>query len=216
MNRNQRILVSLSAVIFCLASSVSAAVFERDWKTPGDGLLTFDDVNKLEWLDLTETDVRLFHTGSFEDGYQRVVAETLPGKLFDGFDIARSSDITALAESAGINTSTDDYATNQSAVNELMESLDGSVGFIDEISSTDSLRINGRFIRNEQINRAGLSLSTFINSEGDRRIGVFLFRNVPEPSSISLALVWSLLSLPGLRRRRSSCLAVSGRPHCDG
>jgi len=34
------------------APASQAAVFERDWKEPGDGLLTYDDVNQREWLDV--------------------------------------------------------------------------------------------------------------------------------------------------------------------
>ena len=37
-----------------------AAAIERDWKTPGDGLLTYDDVSKRGWLDLTETQLFKF------------------------------------------------------------------------------------------------------------------------------------------------------------
>lgn len=36
-------------------SPASAAVMEVDWKTPGDGLLTYDTVNKRKWLDLSQT-----------------------------------------------------------------------------------------------------------------------------------------------------------------
>ena len=41
--------------IVLVAPSARGAVFERDWKTPGDGLLTYDDVNRRVWLDLPFT-----------------------------------------------------------------------------------------------------------------------------------------------------------------
>ena len=50
---HEPILVLRSVLASLLAANLcSAAVFERDWKTPGDGLLTYDDVNRREWLDL--------------------------------------------------------------------------------------------------------------------------------------------------------------------
>lgn len=37
------------------AAPLFAAVIERDWQTPGDGLLTYDNVSQPEWLDLSQT-----------------------------------------------------------------------------------------------------------------------------------------------------------------
>lgn len=50
-----RFVLALLAATICLATSIDAAVISRDWKTPGDGLLTYDDVNQRVWLDLTES-----------------------------------------------------------------------------------------------------------------------------------------------------------------
>ena len=47
------LIVSCFLLDLCFVSPVSAEVFERDWKAPGDGLLTHDDVNGREWLDLS-------------------------------------------------------------------------------------------------------------------------------------------------------------------
>jgi len=45
-----------TVVLLALCSSLaSGAVISRDWKTPGDGLLTYDTVSGREWLDLTYT-----------------------------------------------------------------------------------------------------------------------------------------------------------------
>ena len=55
-----KLITHLSIVLSLFAiNNSSAEVFERDWKTPGDGLLTYDDVNRQEWLDLTETQLFL-------------------------------------------------------------------------------------------------------------------------------------------------------------
>jgi hypothetical protein len=90
-----------------------AAVFERDWKTPGDGLLTYDDVNRREWLDLSETILSSQFPGedpspqvTRENRYQYVVSETGPDGLFEGFSVGTAADVIALAESAGIDIST--------------------------------------------------------------------------------------------------------------
>ena len=44
----------LIAILLSLAPlTASATISERDLLEPGDGLLTYDDVNQREWLDLT-------------------------------------------------------------------------------------------------------------------------------------------------------------------
>jgi len=56
-------------------------------------LLTYDDVNQKEWLDLTETtDFTL----------QELTNALSPGGPFSGFSIATSNEVYALAESAGV------------------------------------------------------------------------------------------------------------------
>ena len=62
---------------------------------PGDGLLTYDDVNHREWLDLTVSALSQFG-GSVTDRIQRARAELQPGGLFEGFTGANSLDIAAL------------------------------------------------------------------------------------------------------------------------
>ena len=52
-------------LLLLLPTSLNAAVIERDWQTPGDGLLTFDTVNQREWLDLSETLLSIY--GKFRD-----------------------------------------------------------------------------------------------------------------------------------------------------
>ena len=46
---------SLLLLVLSFPFSLHAAVLERDWLTPGDGLLTYDTVTGREWLDLPVT-----------------------------------------------------------------------------------------------------------------------------------------------------------------
>ena len=93
---------SIVACLF-LFSTTSAAIFERDLLTPGDGLLTFDDVNKREWLDLSESLLEQFPGDNLEENYQSVVTETGVRGIFEGFSVAKGDDAEALAISAGID-----------------------------------------------------------------------------------------------------------------
>lgn len=48
---------ALVIVLFAgLLPSLCGGIVEHDFHVPGDGLLTYDDVHKREWLDLTETE----------------------------------------------------------------------------------------------------------------------------------------------------------------
>jgi hypothetical protein len=101
-----RSLFVVAVVWGCVTLSAGrAAVISRDWKTPGDGLLTYDDVNQREWLDLSQTLLTSQFPGATqEDRYQYVASQTAPGGLFAGFSVAKSVDVIALAQSAGINS----------------------------------------------------------------------------------------------------------------
>ena len=100
--RRPNLLHSLVACLF-LFSTTSAAVFERDWLSPGNGLLTFDDVNQREWLDLSESLLEQFSGDTLEKNYPSVVAETRVGDIFEGFSVAKGEDAEALAISGGID-----------------------------------------------------------------------------------------------------------------
>ena len=79
--------------LFGMAPLLNAAVLERDFLAPGDGLLTYDDVNHREWLDLTET-----LDWSLTELHQAVA----PHGPLQGFSIATVEDLTGLATSAGV------------------------------------------------------------------------------------------------------------------
>lgn len=115
-----------------------ADVVERDRKESGDALLTFDDVNRREWLDLTET---LCQRGtqrfvcepivSFED----VLTELDVEGRCAGFSVASVEDVYGLAASAGINATGSEWSVeNVEPVTQLQSLVgvtdDGSWGAI--------------------------------------------------------------------------------------
>ncbi len=76
----------------CLASSTTAGVVSRDLFDPGDGLLTYDDVNQREWLDFSVP------TGITQAGL--VLSESGP---ISGFRFATLEDVLDLAQSANVH-----------------------------------------------------------------------------------------------------------------
>ncbi len=70
-----------------------AAVVEHDFLTLDDGLLTYDDVNQREWLDLT-----------FTPGINLATISSLMANdgILDDFEFATLEDVRQLADSAGI------------------------------------------------------------------------------------------------------------------
>ena len=226
MNRNQAVVFAI--LLLWTPGHLWAGVFERDWKTPGDGLLTYDDVNQREWLDVTQTKLILFPVPPVpgdifqtEARYQQVVAELGPGGMFKGFTVAKSADVIALAQSGGIDTGSFDFDVNQAAVRNVIDllgvsfgSLDrraASAGFIDELPSPrpgsciPPCRI-GAVIEVIPPEYAG----AFFSSTDDlltRSLapGVMLYRTaVPEPATwicIAVFAGWAA-SLRRVRRRR--------------
>jgi len=69
------LVVYLALTIVLAAHRCRAAVSDRDWMAPGDGLLTYDDVNQREWLDLSETILEKFPGTAYEDRYETIVAK---------------------------------------------------------------------------------------------------------------------------------------------
>jgi hypothetical protein len=209
-----RTLISLLVVLFLLAAgseSLSAAVIERDWKTPGDGLLTYDTANKREWLDLSQTILDDRFPGSGADfleireaRYQYVVGQAVPGGLFDGFTVAKSVDAITLAQSAGIDTSTDDYVTNVDATLELGKLLSfafnylptggaEAAGLLDEVFNIGfEFRAAARFHVSAG-NRAGLLIGS-LNQQVTSHPAVMLYRSVPEPNC-SMVIFFAVISV---------------------
>lgn len=198
-------LLSVVSALVLDNGTATAAVISRDWKTPGDGLLTYDDVNRREWLHLSVSRLDQFPAPRLENA----IAEFSPGGLFDGFTWAKGDDVRALAQSAGIDTSTLNRVINQVPTSQLIDLLGRtaerdesfiyrieSVGFIDQVQTSGPFaprqigavfRVN--FIPNRAGGYAGLLLSDSSDSLDDDSTGLMLYRVVPEPTSSSLALV---------------------------
>jgi hypothetical protein len=82
---NRILVFFLAALHIVFVYSANAAVFERDWQTPDDGLLTYDDVNRREWLDVSQSLLIQFPGSTLEQRYQSALAELAPGGMFEGF-----------------------------------------------------------------------------------------------------------------------------------
>jgi hypothetical protein len=191
---------------------LKAAVFQRDWKTPGDGLLTYDDVNKREWLDLPLTRLSLFPGSNREERYERILSETANGGMFAGFMPAQSEDVIALAHSAGINTDPRISTVNEGPVSHLIQLLGptagappesaSSQGFLSEFRPSTSTRRLAALVVYRPPNTANL----FIAASDDSLVypelnAVWLYRPIPEPHPLVLLLAVASLA-PSLARAR--------------
>lgn len=178
-------------------STGNAAVSERNWKNPGDGLLTYDDVNQREWLDLSVSTIAQFP----EPKEENALAEINAGGLFAGFTLAKRDDVLGLAISAGIDPTTDSFARNASAVQNLIELLSPtppftettlhSIGFVDEIPKPPfpPFRESADFRLSPLSGpngRAGVSIFEGNDALAFGTAGLMLFRVVPEPESFAL------------------------------
>jgi len=106
-------LAAVACLCVVLTAPSGAAVIERDWRTPGDGLLTHDTISGREWLDLSVTRLADFPGATLDDKVDAVLAETAHGGEFEGFRHATLDDILGLAASAGIDPLTLDDARNR-------------------------------------------------------------------------------------------------------
>ena len=196
----KRFLCVTIALLVVLATNLCcAAVFERDWKTPGDGLLTYDDVNQREWLDLSVSAVGQFA----EPRRENAIAEIAPGGLFEGFTFAKRDDVIALAQSAEIDTSTTDFSVNEGPTRSLIDLLSptppwtgpilDSIGFIDEVLPPPyrADRVAADFYVHPRGDSgfAALFVGADIDGLGRDTVGLMLYRAVPEPSSLFLAVL---------------------------
>ena len=204
--------------LLIVAPVTHAAVFERDWKTPGDGLLTYDDVNQREWLDVPFT-IEMFpvELRDPEPRYQSVANELGLGAVFTGFAIGNSSDLIALAQSAGIDTTTHERATNLADTAALIGLLGATYmstsgesfytrGLLNELEPMCGCRMYGNF--GAGASGAGMSLFSAAQNSDDipsRSTGVWLYREaVPEPATAILCTEISLLFLSRRRKTYSS------------
>lgn len=195
---------ALSCLAVCPLNACLAAVHERDWKSLRDGLLTYDDVHQREWLDLNMSRLAQFAGSTVEDQYQNGILEIRSGGLFDGFVVAKGVDVLALAESAGIDTTSSSFSRNGVATQSLITLLeptvnraDGSMwtfGLLDEFPTYPPIRerlqsfIYYYPIPESPFARAAVSIG-IQDPIAYPNVGIMLYRNVPELEGRALALV---------------------------
>jgi hypothetical protein len=184
---------TLIALCSCVIGEASAAVFEHDWKTPADGLLTYDDVSQREWLDVTQSILEQFPGVTLEEKFQQAIVEIRPGGRFEGFRLPVVNDVLSLAGSAGINTTTSDFATNSVAVSRLIQLLGPTLGSPPGYARTqgvlNSFAVHppgipfrgAMLLEYDPPSRARFDPST-INDLRPEYTGIMLYRIVPEPS----------------------------------
>ncbi len=211
------ILRTLSIAFCCLslADFTPAAVISRDWLALGDGLLTYDTTNRREWLDITVT----------EDSYSgnavlQLVDELKPGGLFEAFSVASGDDVLMFATSAGIDTTTKNFARNSDAAIRLIgllrnsepADLGSSAGvfgriaiFLDRVPPQFPSRYGASVTSYETTILPGelpgpASAGASVFPVDRAPAGTFLYRTViPEPNCgqmLSLATAFSLLGRP--------------------
>lgn len=218
-----------------LAGSASGALFERDWLAPGDGLLTYDDVNQREWLDLTETQLFMYPGNSLAEQLAAVLDETQSGGRFEGFAYAAEGDVRDLAISGGIDITTIDFDVNQEASLEFINLVGNT---IDPAIQTSNRRSEG--LANSILPDTVVPMVAFVpiarivsaagyevflgtakpSLDGEIRSGVWLYRQVPEPSS-ALVVCTLLPFLFASRLKRSirenrgfARILREGEPRC--
>jgi hypothetical protein len=208
-------LLSRSGVV---VNSAHGAVFERDWLTAGDGLLTYDSIHRREWLDLSVSRLDQFP----EPRLANAIAELEPGRIFEGFTWPKRQSVQELAVSAGIDLSSSNLNANQDSVNALIDLLGptrevgsppryrDSAGFINEQVDFNSAQFGVSFIVNVTLSTgSGYACACFGTADGllnERSTGLMLYRTVPEPSSIACALTYAYIIISNLCR-----VAVPGR-----
>jgi len=199
------LLLSLFLVFLFLptANVATAAVFERDWNVEGDGLLTYDDVNQREWLDVPETVL-----ANYPAGLDGVLEELQTGERLAGFTWATRADVSALAESAGIEPNVAKISHYRETIR-LINLLDSAPRKRPWLYATWGLL--GDPILAEPPPRAIASLSVSLRNDGAGEVtfypwpqlssddplsetGVMLYRQIPEPS-ITMILFFSIATL---------------------
>jgi len=204
-------LLSLFIGLALSLDTASAGVISRDWKTPGDGLLTYDDVNRREWLDLTESMLLQFPGSNFFARLQNAQAEFQSGEMFDGFTPANGFDVASLAQSAGIDMSTLDFVTNQAPSHSLVTLL--GVTHVDASTVTSWGALLGgpggreatptALVTIHDTSKAGVEFLQVDRSD----YGLWMYRQIPEPSTSFLMVAMTVILLVLHYRRREQPVA---------
>jgi hypothetical protein len=107
--------VALSTLVLSLgAAAASPVLTERDWKTAGDKMLTYDSTTQFEWLDVTQSMNRTFANAASQFG---------SGGAFQGFRHATWAEVLAFMADSGISSSVN--GANLAAAYTLMGMIGG-------------------------------------------------------------------------------------------
>lgn len=210
----RKITLFLTVVLGLAASGTARAVLiERDFLSPGDGLLTFDDQSGLEWLDLTETQ------GS---SFNEVQSLVLPGGAYEGFRVVTPEEAGGLLSSFGVAAPTVElvwFDIPLDAGNQFINLLgvtasrslwDASIGTFDPGLTPNSLssyriQVGEDFVGSGDFARVRLEGEGADSTGG---FGTYLVREaapIPEPNAAVLFGVGAVVVGVALRRR-------AGRP----
>ena len=187
-----------SAMLIAWPTTSLCAVIESDWRMPGDGLLTHDLESRMEWLDLTESQLTN-PSGHIQEALDALIVEMEPGGRLEGFEFASQDELQAFAESAGIDTSTRNHTVNGMPASNLIALLGNPQG-----TSIGNGSATGRLVRSGHLAGA-MSVASFPGGRSHpdaglvspdsleyatRNHGVWLWRpaKVPEPSTVGMLL----------------------------
>ena len=205
-----------------------ATVFATDWHAAGDGLITRDTVNGLDWLDLTVTQGL---------SYDQALALTRPGRAFAGFKIARLDELFGLygqavgqvTPASNGNTPVSDFTPDETAAQRQFVDLLGAtftydypefgvrrdaIGVLSKAAGTDDPTHVAGGLFFYFANGSASSYSWFNNdstlrSNADANVGVYLVRAidgggaaVPEAASWAMLLTGFGIVGAGVRARR--------------
>lgn len=219
----------LTFLACCAGSSSPAALIERDWLTPGDGLLTYDPVHGREWLDLTVTDLGNYGPpGSLVDDLVPMIAEELlPGGRLEGFTWAGRTEVEELIEVTGFDsTSLDTREETADALRAFIRLIDSPAaigeltgsgatrGVINEVGPPPVETLSGYVVASFVVEARrsflpnGRGQTGFVNPanqfdavESIGVAGLMLYREaIPEPSAIQFVAIFALSVLLGNRR----------------
>src|SRR5262245_35225793 len=91
--RSVRFLAFVFGIAGLLGSSARGDLISADWKDPGDGLLTHDNVSGYDLLDVNVP---------ANTSYNNIESQLGPGRKYAGFRHATRAELEALQVSAGI------------------------------------------------------------------------------------------------------------------
>lgn len=228
---NRRILFFCAAAVWYLtplANQTSAAIIARDFRSAGDGLLTYDTLNQREWLDLNET---------FGKSVEEIEIELTDAGEYRKFHLATFEDVRSLAISVGFDPARIPGKQDFDVAHALFTKVAGDLGpsvwlapglVSDDLGDFDYLEVSliaapGPLIpggQNHPVGGSDYSVGGLLSARSEffdqepinGNVGRFplggywLYRNaaVPEPCTVAPATVALIAGLLGKWRHRKT------------